>query len=64
MDAVSRCFATGLVGVVGYGIAATVLTSMAIGRFDEAADRPRRPFGSPRESPLGKPKPDEEDDEL
>jgi ABC-type Na+ efflux pump permease subunit len=52
-----------LFGWIGYAIAATALTSMAIGRFDEAADRPRRPFGSPCESLLGKPKLDGEDDE-
>lgn len=57
-------FATCVLGLVGYAVAATVLTSLAITRFDEAAGRPRRPSVSPLSSPLEKPKPDEEDAEL
>ena len=51
-------FAACVLGFVGYGVAATVLTLMAIGGFDEAAGRPRRPLVSRLGSPPGKPKPD------
>ena len=57
-------FMTCVVGLIGYAVAATALTSMAIARFDEAADRPRRSSFSPPNSPFEKPKPDDEDAEL
>jgi ABC-type Na+ efflux pump permease subunit len=57
-------FATCVVGLIGYAVAATALTSMATTRFDEAADRPRRSSFSPPNSSFEKPKPDDEGAEL
>jgi len=57
-------FVTCLLGLITYAVAATVLTNMAITRFDEAADRPRRPLISFQNSPREKPKPDEEAAEV
>ena len=57
-------FMTCLLGVVGYAGAAAGLTSLALARFDEAADRPRRPLFSPLGPPRWKPKPGGEDAEL